>query len=141
MTNIFQRASKSKLRFTVPGVGGMFAAEDLWDLPMEDLDKLAIGLKHELESSVTESFIKKATSANTALKLRFEIAKAIIESRLEAADRKEKAAVRKARRDTIRAAIATKENEEILDSSKDDLYAMLDEEDEADEADEESLGG
>jgi len=133
MTNIFQRANKSKLRFAVPGVGGAFTAEDLWDLPMEDLDKLAIGLKHELESSATESFIKQPTVANTVLKLRFEIARTIIELRLEAADRKEKAAVRKAKRDNIKAVIASIENEELRTTKKEDLYAMLDEEDEAEE--------
>ena len=133
MNNIFRRASKSKLRFSVPGIGGYINTEDLWDIPMEDLDKVAISLKTEMGSSVTESFIKKTTSVNTVLKLKFEIAKTIIESRLEAADRKEKAAVRKGQRDHIKSIIATKENEELLGSTKDELYAMLDDEDELDE--------
>lgn len=133
MNNIFKRASKAKLRFSVPGIGGYINTEDLWDIPMEDLDKVAISLKNEMGSSATESFIKKTNSVNTVLKLKFEIAKTIIESRLEAADRKEKAAVNKSKREHIRSIIATKEDEELLGSSKEELYEMLDEEDEADD--------
>ncbi len=64
-TNIFEEASRRKLRFT--SVKGELNAEQLWDLPLQsktgfDLDTVAKTVNNELKSLTTDSFIPTAHS-------------------------------------------------------------------------------
>lgn len=127
--DIFKQAAKTKLRFQTNA--GALSQEDLWDLPIETVDNLYMLYKAELDVVGAGSLIKKRTS-NTVLKLRCEVAKAIVEQRLADADRREKTVARRARNEKIREVIFNKENQELLETDKADLYKMLDEDDEMD---------
>ena len=125
---IFQKASKKKLRFN--SNVGVLTVEDLWDLHLDALDDMAIAYKNELSGSANDSFIKKRVRPDPTLQLQLEICKAVIEARIEQQERNEKAAARRAKNEKIKEIIFNKENEELMETSKDELYAML-EEDEA----------
>ena len=120
--NIFEKASKANLRFSTDV--GTLSTEDLWKLPLEVLDSLAVGLKRILDSQETESFIK-ATRMPNNLQLRFDIAKSIIESRLEEAEDNQKSAERKKAKEKIMENIANKQDSALQDKSLDELQAML----------------
>jgi DNA polymerase III delta prime subunit len=89
---LFAQATKAKLRF------GNFSTEDLWDLSLKDLDKLAISIDSQLEGK-TKSFLenpdpKEAKNQNQQ-RLALEVLKFVIsvkqaenKARLEASAKK-----------------------------------------------------
>lgn len=128
--SIFERATKKKLRFESPL--GMLSVEDIWDLPLTSrtskkasLDDLAKSLNRQIKENEEESFVVKKTQANSDLNLRFDIVKHIIEVRMEEADAREKAAQNKAREQRILEILAKKEDEDLLNKSKEELEALL----------------
>ena len=50
---MFEKASRMKLRFNTQR--GVLSVEDLWDLPLIQLDNIAIALNKKLQESKTES--------------------------------------------------------------------------------------
>ena len=66
---MFEKASRMKLRFNTQR--GVLSVEDLWDLPLIQLDNIAIALNKKLQESKTESFIKTRTKNTTELELKF----------------------------------------------------------------------
>jgi len=87
-TNIFELATKKKLRFTTSR--GDLSLEQVWDLPLQstqgfDLDTLAQSIDTSLEASKGKSFVTKTDSpGSTDMALRLEIIKRIIEVKIEA---------------------------------------------------------
>jgi hypothetical protein len=130
----FERATKQKLRFDT--AVGRINVEDLWDIPLEQLDKLAQELHKEVESGEEVSFIeaKKPTAAFTELKLKFDVVKRVIEVRLAAQKKAEKAAATKAKKQRLLALIEEKQDEELKGKSLDELQALLDGDDEDEDA-------
>jgi hypothetical protein len=126
----FERATKQKLRFDT--AVGLVSVEDLWDLPLEQLDKLAQTLHKEVESGEEVSFIeaKKPTAAFTELKLKFDVVKCIIEVRMAAKKKLEKAAATKARKAKILEIMEKKQDETLEGKSLEELQALLEGDDE-----------
>ena len=120
--NIFEKANKVSLRFNTDA--GMLSTEDLWHLPLEILDILAVSLKKQLDSEDTESFIT-AKRKPSNLQLRFDIAKSIIDTRLEDNEASKKRIERKKTKEKIMEAIANKEDAERQEKSLEELRAML----------------
>jgi hypothetical protein len=131
----FERATKQKLRFDTSV--GRISVEDLWDLPLEHLDKLAQALHKEVEAGEDVSFIeaKKPTAAFTELKLKFTVVKRVIEVRMAAQKKAEKAAATKAKKQRILEIMEKKQDESLEGKSLEELQALLDGDDE-DEDDE-----
>jgi hypothetical protein len=81
-TNPFLAATKQKLRFVT--TGGHFSVEDLWDLSLKDLDRIAVKIDEGLSGS-RKSFLEnpdsKATAAKSDDELRLEILKGVIETK------------------------------------------------------------
>lgn len=86
--NIFEKASRMKLRFNV-GSRLNLTVENLWDLPLtnikgEDLDHVAIELQEQLSSNEKSFVIQQSKTKETQLnQLKFDIVKYIIDVRLE----------------------------------------------------------
>ena len=125
MANIFERASKKRLRF--PTEIGNLTVEDLWLADLNQLDKLAVALQEELERSTNKSFLEPKRN-DVDLKLRFEIAKSIIESRLADIEKTKSAAKTKAKNQLIMQIIEQKENQELLETPIEELREMMQEE-------------
>lgn len=66
--NNFEKATRLRLRFETSR--GNLNVEDLWRLPLAELDKLAIALNKQLKESSEESFIKAKSKDNKLLELR-----------------------------------------------------------------------
>ena len=86
--NIFEKASRLKLRFNV-GSRLNLTVENLWDLPLtnikgEDLDHIAIELQEQLSSNEKSFVIQQSKTKETQVnQLKFDIVKYIIDVRLE----------------------------------------------------------
>lgn len=119
---MFKKASKLKLRFAT--TKGHVTTEDLWDLPLRNLDNLAKDLSKAVKESGEESFIVKRNRVNTILDLKFSIIKQIIKDRLEEAEHKENETANKARKNKILDIIEDKENEGLRDESISNLKKM-----------------
>lgn len=121
---MFEKALRLKLRFRTPV--GMITTEDLWDLPLSQLDATAKALNKQIKDEAEESFITTKSKANTALELSFEVVKHIIKVKLEEAEVKKAAAEKKARKAQIMELISQKQNEALSAKSLEELQAELD---------------
>jgi uncharacterized protein YabN with tetrapyrrole methylase and pyrophosphatase domain len=121
--NNFEKATRLRLRFETSR--GNLNVEDLWRLPLVELDKLAIALNKQLKESSEESFIKAKSKDNKLLELRFDIVKHIIETLLSEDEEKKKAADKRAKREQLLELIAKKKNQELEGKSLEELEAEL----------------
>ena len=123
-TNIFEYAVRNKVRFPFKG---MISVEDLWDLSLTNLDSIYKTLNKEVKQSEEESLLATKTSVDTELEIQIAIVKHIVTVKLEEQEVREKAAAKKAQKQKIMSIIATKEDEELQNTSVEDLKKMLDE--------------
>jgi hypothetical protein len=123
MTNLFEQASRLKLRFTMSK--GVVSTEDLWDLRMEDLDTIAIALNKQIKDSSEVSFIKRRTTANKTLELAFEVVKYIIEVRIAEKEAKQASAERASKRAKLQELIDKKQESALEGKSIEELQAEM----------------
>ena len=124
MTNIFEKASKSKLTFKLSN--GVVKTDDLWSLSLESLDVLARFLNKEVKESGEESFIEERSSKNETLELKFSIVKHIIKCKLSDKKESELRIINSDKKDKILQAIANKQDNSLNEMSIDDLKKELD---------------
>lgn len=123
-TNIFEYATRNKVRFPFKGV---ISVEDLWDLSLVNLDSIYKMLNKQVKQSEEESLLNTKTNVDTELEVQIAIVKHIVSVKLEEQNAREQAAAKKAQKQKIMAIIASKEDEALHNSSVDDLKKMLDE--------------
>lgn len=116
---MFEKATKLKFRYKVGN--GFINTEDLWDLKLEDLDKLAKSLNKELKESEEESFIKTKTLANKKIEDHFEIVKHVITVKLAEKQAKVEAIEKQQRKAFLKELIDKKEIEEVSNKTLEDL--------------------
>jgi len=87
MNDIFEQATRKKLRFSLNGGAETISTEELWELKLEDLDRIAQAINKKLkEEKGEESFLSKKKKTNTTLVLKLDILKSIIETKQEEAE-------------------------------------------------------
>ncbi len=123
-TNIFEYASRNKMRFPFKG---MISVEDLWDLSLTNLDSIYKTLNKQVKQSEEESLLNTKASVDTELEVQIAIVKHIVSVKLAEKEAAEKAHAKREQKQKIMSIIATKENEALQNSSIDDLKKMLDE--------------
>lgn len=123
-TNIFEYASRNKVRFPFKG---MISVEDLWDLSLTNLDSVYKTLNKQVKQSEEESLLSTKASVDTELEVQIAIVKHIVSVKLAEKEASEKAHAKREQKQKIMSIIATKENEALQNSSIDDLKKMLDE--------------
>lgn len=116
---MFEKVSRMKLRFNTQR--GVLSVEDLWDLPLIQLDNIAIALNKKLQESKTESFIKTRTKDTTELELKFNIAKHIIDVKLQEQEDRLLESEKKAKRQKILDLMAKKQDAELEGKSLEEL--------------------
>jgi hypothetical protein len=121
--NIFEYAVRNKVRFPFKG---MISVEDLWDLSLTNLDSIYKILNKQVKQSEEESLLSTKATVDTELEVQINIVKHIVSVKLAEQEAREKAADQKAQRQKIMAIIAAKKDEELQNSSVDDLEKMLD---------------
>jgi len=131
--DIFAIATRKKLRFTTSK--GLISVEDLWDLPLSadngrpNLDDIARGLHKAIKDGEEVSFVvKKNTKKDSVFELaqtRFNIVKYIIDVKLNEAEEIKKAADTRKKNQRILELIAKKDDDELAGKSRDELLAMI----------------
>ena len=130
MSDLCKVASKKKYRFTYKGV---VTVEDLWDLSVEELDKIYKSLKSKQKAEAEESLLATTSKEDKELNNKIEIVKIIVADKLEARERATKSAEKRAKNQRILEIMADKADAELKAKSLDELRAMLDDDSEEDE--------
>jgi len=129
--NIFERASRRKLRFS--STIGDLSTEQLWDLPLtttrgdkNDLDKLARLVHSELKDMEEGSFVTKEPNENKIeMELRLEILKYVIDAKLKDQEARTKAIETLQYKKRLMAALASKEEAALAGMTKEQIEAEL----------------
>jgi hypothetical protein len=128
-TNIFEQASRLKLRFDTPK--GLLSAEDLWDLPLTsgngkaNLDDVARGLHRELKDADTESFVVKPAKADETLQVAFDVVKHVIDIRLAENEEARVKTENREKKQRILELISRKQDEALSAKSVEELQDMV----------------
>ena len=118
---MFENASRKKFRFS--SKRGELSVEDLWTLPLIELNEIAKGL-YLLQEEVT--FLKPAYDQETTQK--FDLVKYIIETRMKEMDEASQEAAIAQQRQQIMGLIAQKEMEALASKSVEELRGLLQQE-------------
>ena len=120
---MYKQASKSKLRIETSR--GALSIEQIWDLPLAELDKLAVELEEKTKTSATKSFIAEKTTEDATAQLKFDIVLDILKTKMEAnkaaLDQKKK----KENNQKIHALIERKKENKMEEMSVEELEKML----------------
>ncbi len=120
---MYKKASKLRLRIATPQ--GSLTVEQLWDLPVTELDVLAVKLQEEYKESGKKSFLDKKSPKDAIAKLTFDIVLNILETKVEDAEKASKTLENKDHNQKILAIIASKEDGELQGKSIKELEKML----------------
>ena len=123
-TNIFEYATRNKLRFDFRG---LISVEDLWDLSLTNLDSIYKKLNKEIKQSEEESLLSTKTNVDVELSTKIEIVKYIFNIKLKEKEARQQAIAKKEQKQKIMAIINSKKDEALQNSSIEDLQRMLDE--------------
>lgn len=120
--NIFEEASRTELRFA--SSKGILQTEDLWNLTLDNLNKIAIGLSKQVDEAGEQSFIEKST-VDSVTQLSFDIVKHVIKTRLEERKANKEKVERHTHKQKILAAMVSKQDDKLSEMSMEDLQAEL----------------
>ena len=130
MADLFKIAAKKKYRFNYKG---LITVEDLWDLPVEELDKIYKNLKTQQKNNSEESLLQTVSKEDKELNNKIDIIKIIVNDKLVAMDRALKIAEKRLQNQRILEIMADKQDAALKEKSIDELKAMLDTEELDDE--------
>jgi uncharacterized protein YabN with tetrapyrrole methylase and pyrophosphatase domain len=125
LTNLFEKASKMKLRFST--TKGVLSTEDLWDLSLESLDRIAKNLYKQIKESEEISFISEKSSEDTLASIKLEIVKFVITFKMDEAKEKKLRAEKLALKKRIADEIAKKKDNKISEMSIEELEKVYNE--------------
>lgn len=119
----FKLASQQKLRFQTNK--GLLSTEQLWDLPVDDLDALAVSLEAEHKQSGKKSFLVKTSVKDKTAKLRFDVVLDVLNTKVDEMQAASEAREIKEHNKKIITLIAEKQDESLKGKSIKQLEAML----------------
>lgn len=122
--NMFEVATREKMRFPFKG---MISVEDLWDLSVQNLDKVFKILNSQRKEAQEESLLNVKSSEDKVLDTQIAIVKYIVGVKLEEQAARVKAAENKEKKQKIMALMAKKDDEEMENMSREELQKLLDE--------------
>lgn len=123
--NVFEYATRSKMRFLFKG---LITVEDLWDLPVTDLDEMFKELNAKKRSKASEeSLLGDKSKEDESLDIQIAIIKHIVAVKLREKEKKEKEAENRAKRQKIIAIMAERNDKSLEQASDEELQRMLDE--------------
>ena len=122
--NMFEVATREKMRFPFKG---MISVEDLWDLSVQNLDKVFKILNSQRKEAQEESLLNVKSSEDEVLDTQIAIVKYIVGVKLEEQAARAKAAENREKKQKIMALMAKKDDEAMENMSKEELQKLLDE--------------
>lgn len=120
---MFEKAARLKLRFPYKG---NISTEDLWELPVNELDAVYTAINHTLKAVKDEGLMKKKDSRTEEMELQLAIVKRVYEVKTGEARQKMAEKERREKKRRIEELIAKKQDTELEGKSLDELAAMRD---------------
>jgi hypothetical protein len=120
---MFEKASRLQLRF--PTSKGNATVEDLWMLPLTKLNLIAKDLNKEIKAVEEEDFLEEKSSADVALKLKFDIVLHIIKTKQAENKALIEASKKAEKKQELLDLLDAKEKEAMKDMSVDDIRAEI----------------
>lgn len=122
--NIFEYATKNKVRFPFKG---LISVEELWDLSLINLDSVYKSLNKLKKESDEESLLDVKSVKDIELDVQIEIIKYIVEYKLKEKAARELAAENRKKKQRILEIKAQREDKALENLSDEELDKMLDE--------------
>ena len=122
MADLFKVATKKRYRFNFKG---QLTVEDLWELSVEDLDKIYKNLKAQQKTVSEESLLQSVSKEDKVLNNKIEIIKTIVMDKLAAKERTQKVIAQKAQNQRILEIMADKQDAALKEKSIEELQSML----------------
>lgn len=126
MEKIFETALRGKFRFEYKG---LISTEDLWDLKIEQLDKIYSSLSDKLDIANKGSLLSNVrvnrTLEQEVIDIKMQIVKYIFDVKVKEQEELKLAREKKEQKQKILALLDEKENEELKNKSIDELKKLL----------------
>lgn len=120
---MFEKAVRLKLRFQHKGA---LSVEDLWDLPMKDLDAIYIRLNQQLKALSEESLLEDEHDNDREYKsLALSVVKHVFITKKAEAEERAAAVEKKAKKQRLMEILAAKQDEKFQDMTIDELNALI----------------
>ena len=119
--NIFEYAVRNKLRFPYKGT---ISTEDLWDLPVTELDKIFKVLNKKNKTNEEESLLS-TSSVDMDILISIDIIKYIVNYKLKKKEENEQAKKRSEDRQLIMDIVEKKRKQSLEDKTEEELLEML----------------
>jgi hypothetical protein len=121
---MFEQASRDKTRFMYRG---QISTEDLWDLSVQELNRIFKGLNAKLKTAKEESLLGPKAAEDSELELQVAIIRRVVEVKLAEAAERDLLAEKKVKRQKILSILAEKQDGALASKSEEDLKKMLEE--------------
>ena len=122
--NMFEVANSKKFRFNFKG---LISTEDLFDLSVKDLDSIFKTLNSQLKQTREESLLEVKSTEDQILDMKINIVKHIFNLKQEEEAKRIKAKENKEKKQKLMEILANKEDQDLLNKSKEDIQKMLNE--------------
>ena len=122
--NIFEVANSKKFRFNFKG---LISTEDLFDLSVKDLDLIFKTLNSQLKQTREESLLEVKSTEDQILDIKINIVKHIFNLKQEEEAKRIKTKENKEKKQKLMEILANKEDQDLLNKSKEDIQKMLNE--------------
>lgn len=123
MSNIFEKASRLRLRFATDR--GNLSVEDLWQFPLETLDVMAVNLEEKLGTEKRKTFLNTPSKDNSEIKLKFDIVLHILNTKKEELEARTKDSERKKEKERLLELLEAKLHEEDANLSPEELRKKI----------------
>lgn len=120
---MYKQAAQMKLRFATSR--GNVTVEDLFDLSLQNLDKIAVALDEELSKSPKKSFIQAVNPETKVIELKFNIVKDVISTKLTEKQEKEQAKEKAAKKQQLVEILARKQAQNLENLSEEELQKRI----------------
>lgn len=128
MSNMFEIASRKKIRFDIPR--GQVTVEDLWDLPLTslrnpNLDDIARNLHKQLNNGENVSFVHGTNMSDSQIQFKFDLVRHIIDTRLEENKLRSEEQNRATKKQALLAIMAERQADDIRNLPTEELQKMI----------------
>lgn len=120
---IFEKTTRKKLRFKSDK--GYLTVEDLWDLSLIQLNKMAKFYSKEKKASAEEDFLQEKSVEDTTVKLQFDVVLHILEVKKEEKAARAGASVKKEEKERLMALLERKQHAADEDLTPDQIKAKI----------------
>lgn len=123
VVNVFEQASRQKLRYKAKA--GLVTTEDLWELPLTQLDTMAVAVNEQINAVNKGSFLKPKQAADETLSLTLQVLIYIMTVRQQEAADARAIAEKKAQKAKLLEILGSKQEQKLQNLSEEELLAKI----------------